>query len=83
MINIVISISKPVKVSFYYHFVITLNMQVIQNGFVYPSVTIAWTYPARWMGLKWLVFLIKTLYVIGMWFSEDQRASIIKTLVQK
>jgi hypothetical protein len=26
-------------------------------------------------------FLIKTLYLIGMWFSEDQTANIIKTRV--
>ena len=34
------------------------------------------------MGLKWLVPLIGTLDVIGMWFGEDQRADIIKTYVQ-
>jgi hypothetical protein len=33
------------------------------------------------MGLKWLIFLIRPLDLIGMWFSEDQRANIIKTHV--
>ena len=33
------------------------------------------------MGLKWLVFLIGPLDLIGMWFSEDQRANTIKTHV--
>ena len=32
----------------------------------------------RYMGLKWLVF-IGPLYLIGMWFDDDQRANIIKT----
>ena len=32
-------------------------------------------------GLKWLVFYIGPLDLIGMWFSEDQRANIIKTHV--
>ena len=35
--------------------------------------------PIRWMGLKWLVFLIKPLDLVGMWFGEDQRANITKT----
>ena len=30
------------------------------------------------MGLKWLVFLIGPLHLIGMGFNEDQRANIIK-----
>jgi hypothetical protein len=30
------------------------------------------------MSLKQLVFLTKPLYLIGTWFSEDQRANIIK-----
>ena len=32
----------------------------------------------RYMGLKWLLFLIGPLYLIGTWFSEYQRANIIK-----
>ena len=35
------------------------------------------------MGLKWLVFLIRPLYLIGMWLGEDQRANIIKTTFLK
>ena len=31
--------------------------------------------------LKWLVFVIGPLDLIGMWFSEDERVSIIKTHV--
>ena len=33
--------------------------------------------------LKWLVFLIRPLDLIGIWFGEDQRANIIKTHVYK
>ena len=33
------------------------------------------------MGLKWLVFFIGPLDLIGMWFGENQIASIIKTHV--
>ena len=33
------------------------------------------------MGLKWLIFLIGPLDLIGMWFGEDQRANILKTHV--
>ena len=33
----------------------------------------------RLTGHKWLVFLIRPLYLIGMWLGEDQRANIIKT----
>ena len=33
------------------------------------------------MGLKWLAFLIKPLYLIRMWFGEDQRTNIMKTYV--
>ena len=33
--------------------------------------------------VKWLVFLIKPLYWIGMWFGEHQRANIIKMHVLK
>ena len=35
------------------------------------------------MDLKWLVFLIRPLYFIGIWFSEDKRAHIIKIHVSK
>ena len=28
--------------------------------------------------LKWLAFLIELLYLVAMWFGEDQRANIIK-----
>ena len=35
------------------------------------------------MGLKQLVFLIGPLYLIGMWFGEDQRTKIIRTLCFK
>ena len=35
------------------------------------------------MGLKWHLFLIGPLYLIGMWFGEDERASTIKTHVSK
>ena len=35
------------------------------------------------MGLKWLVFLIGPMYLIGMWLSEDQRANIIKTCLKE
>ena len=35
------------------------------------------------MSLNWLVFSIRPLYLIGMWFSEDQRANIVKTHVQR
>ena len=34
----------------------------------------------RW--LKWLVFLIGPLHLIGMLFNDDQRANIIKARVQ-
>jgi hypothetical protein len=30
------------------------------------------------MGLNWLLFLVGQPYLIGIWFSEDQRANIIK-----
>ena len=30
------------------------------------------------MGLKWSVFLIGPIYLIGMWFGEDQRATYHK-----
>ena len=33
------------------------------------------------MDLKWLIFLIEFLYLIGMGFGEDQRANIIITHV--
>ena len=32
----------------------------------------------RWI-LKWLIFLIGLLYLVGMWFGKDQRANVIKT----
>ena len=32
---------------------------------------------------KWFIFLIGPLYLIGMWFNEDQRANIIKTHVSR
>ena len=35
----------------------------------------------RLMGLKWLVFLIGPINLIGMWFGEHQRVNIIKTHV--
>ena len=35
------------------------------------------------MGLKWLLFLIGPLDLIGMWFNDDQKVNIIKTHVQK
>ena len=35
------------------------------------------------MGLEWLVFLIKPVYLIRTWFNEDQRANITKTHVYK
>ena len=35
----------------------------------------------RWVGLKWSIFLIGPLYLIGVWFGEDQRANIVKTNV--
>ena len=35
------------------------------------------------MDIKWLRFLIGSLYLIDMWLNEDQRAKIIKTHVQK
>jgi hypothetical protein len=37
----------------------------------------------RYMGLKWLVFLAGPPYLINMWFSEDQRANIIKTQLKE
>ena len=30
------------------------------------------------MGLKWLVFLIGPLDLVGKWFGEDQRANVMK-----
>jgi hypothetical protein len=33
--------------------------------------------------IKWLIFLMRLLDLIGMWFGEDQRANIIKTHVKK
>jgi hypothetical protein len=35
----------------------------------------------EYMGLKWLVFLIKPMYLIGMWFGEDQSENTLKTRV--
>ena len=35
------------------------------------------------MGLKWLLFLIGPLDLIGIWFREDQRANITKTRVSR
>ena len=35
------------------------------------------------VGLKRLVLLIGPLYLIDMWFGEDQRANMLKTQVQK
>ena len=35
------------------------------------------------MGLKWFVFLIKPLDLIGTWFGEDQRANFMKRHVQR
>ena len=35
------------------------------------------------LGAKWLVFLIRPLYLIARWFVEDQRTHIIKTRVYK
>ena len=35
------------------------------------------------MGLKWLIVLIRPLDVIGEWYGEDQRASIIMTHVER
>ena len=35
------------------------------------------------MGLKWVVFLIMPLDLVGMWFGEDQRANIIKHTLRK
>jgi hypothetical protein len=33
-------------------------------------------------GVIWLIFLIGPLHVFGVWFSEDQRANIMKTHVE-
>ena len=33
--------------------------------------------------IMWLPFFIGLMYLIGMWFSEDQRANIIETHVQR
>ena len=35
------------------------------------------------MGLKWLLFLIKPLDLIGMWFGDDQREHNIKSTCSK
>ena len=35
------------------------------------------------MGLKWLVFKIGPLYLVGMWFNEDRIANTMKTHVYK
>ena len=35
------------------------------------------------MGFKWLVFLIRPLDLIGVWFGEDQRQNIMETHVKK
>ena len=35
------------------------------------------------MGVKWFAFLNEALDLIGMWFSEDQRANFIRTLVSR
>ena len=35
------------------------------------------------MGLEWLVFLIKPLYLIGMWLGEDERANVVKIYILK
>ena len=32
------------------------------------------------MGLKWIVFLIGPLYLIYMWFGEDERANILEKI---
>ena len=39
--------------------------------------------PLMQRGLQWLIFLIRPVNSIGLWFGEDQRASIIKTHIQK
>ena len=36
-----------------------------------------------YMGLKWLLFLIGPLDLIGIWFREDQRTNITKTRVSR
>ena len=48
---------------------------LLQHSTVAPEV--------RWMGLKWLVFYIGPLDLIGMWFGEDQRANIVNTTCLK
>ena len=42
---------------------------------------IHWEKTLRQMGLKWLVFLIGLQDLIGVWFSDERRANIIKTRV--
>jgi hypothetical protein len=44
---------------------------------------VRFTFSVRYVGVIQLLFSIRPLDLIGMWFSEDQRANTIKTHVQK
>ena len=60
---------------------IDIHVDLIFIGILVVSVEwVRWVY-VRVMGLKWLVFSIKPLCLIGIWFGDDQRADIIKTHV--
>ena len=35
------------------------------------------------VGLKWFVLIIKLLYSMGMWFGEDSRANIVRSMFKR
>jgi hypothetical protein len=37
-----------------------------------------WAFKGKdYMGMKWLIFLIRPLDLISMWFGEDQKANLM------
>jgi hypothetical protein len=55
----------------------------VKNHFIVTHVPHVGLFTSRWMGLKWMVFLLKPLDLMGVWFGEDQRSYIIRIHVLK
>ena len=53
------------------------------NGCKQPNLQILSNDKERYVGVTWLLFLIKHLYSIGVWLGEVQRARTIKTRLKE